>query len=132
MKKVTLSGEGIIIGENALAYLKDIKYKKAFIVTGGSSMKNNGILDTVSNYLSLAGCSSYIYSGIGMNPRIQEVMDGVETMRYHEPDVIIGLGGGSAMDAAKAMLLFYEFPKLNFENVLEKNMNGEILSRKRN
>ena len=75
MKKLTLSGDGIIIGKNALKYLETIKYKKAFVVTGGSSMKKYGVVNTAASYLKKAGCEPYIYEGIGMNPRIQEVMD---------------------------------------------------------
>ncbi len=125
-KKITLSGEGIVTGNDALSYLKNVEYSRAFIVTGGSSMEKNGFLAQVRDNLDQAGCQSLIYSGIKMNPRIQEVMDGVAKIREFNPDLVIGVGGGSAMDAAKAMLLFYEFEDLTFENVLEKNMGGKI------
>jgi len=55
----------------------------------------------------------------------KEVLDGLEVMRKKAPDVVIAVGGGSAMDAAKAMLLFYEFPQLNFENALTSEIPKE-------
>lgn len=126
MKKLVLSGKGIVTGSGSIAYLKEISYKKAFLVTGGHSMQRSGVLDKVQAYLKEAGCGSTVYAGIGKNPTIDEVRAGLVCMKEIEPDVVIAVGGGSAMDAAKAMLLFYEFPELNFENVLEKNAAGEI------
>ncbi len=126
MKKIVLGKEGIITGSGALEYLATVSYKKAFIVTGGSSMVKTGVIERAQAYLKQAGCEVTLYSGIKKNPTIEQVMDGLEQMRKVEPDVVVAVGGGSAMDAAKAMLLFYEFPELNFENVLEKNAKGLI------
>lgn len=131
MKQIILSGKGIIIGKGSLSYLSKITYKSAFIVTGGSSMTKNGIISKAVAYLEEAQCNSFVYAGIGKNPTIQEVMAGLKKMNEILPDVVIAIGGGSAMDAAKAMVLFYEFPTLTFENVLEKNMVGEIPSRRK-
>lgn len=118
MKNLVLSGKGIITGAGSLEYLSQISCKRAFIVTGGQSMIKSGVIDRVKKYLSGDGREITVYAGIGKNPTISEVMDGLEVMKVKEPDVVIGVGGGSAMDAAKAMLLFYEFPELNFQNVL--------------
>lgn len=125
MKNILL-GKQIITGKGALAFLAATKYKNAFIVTGGSSMIKSGVIDKCRDYLKQAGCQAFVFSGIGKNPTIYEVMEGVAEMRKVKPDVVIAVGGGSAMDAAKGMLLFYEFPALTFENVLEKNKAGEI------
>lgn len=126
MRKLVLSGKCIVTGNGSCTYLKQVSYKQAFLVTGGHSMQRSGVLDQVQGYLKEAGCESYVYAGIGKNPTIDEVYAGLERMKAVKPDVVIAVGGGSAMDAAKAMLLFYEFPELNFENVLERNTAGEI------
>ena len=129
MKKIVLGKEGIITGSGALEYLTSISYKRVFIVTGGNSMIKTGVIDKAQTYLKQAGCEVTLYSGIKKNPTIEQVMDGLNQMRSIKPDAILAIGGGSAMDAAKAMLLFYDFPELNFENVLEKNAKGQIPSK---
>ena len=129
MKKIVLGKDGIITGSGALEYLTSISYKRVFIVTGGNSMIKTGVIDKAQTYLKQAGCEVTLYSGIKKNPTIEQVMDGLNQMRSIKPDAILAIGGGSAMDAAKAMLLFYDFPELNFENVLEKNTKGQIPSK---
>ena len=129
MKKIVLGKDGIITGSGALEYLASISYKRVFIVTGGKSMIKTGVIDQAQTYLKQAGCEVTLYSGIKKNPTIEQVMDGLNQMRSIKPDAILAIGGGSAMDAAKAMLLFYDFPELNFENVLEKNAKGQIPSK---
>lgn len=126
MKKIVLSGKGILTGAGSLNYLSELKGEKAVIVTGGSSMLKNGVIAKAEEYLKEAGISSFVFSGIKKNPAIRQVMAGVAYLRQVRPDMIIAIGGGSAMDAAKAMLLFYEFEELDFENVLEQNQKGLI------
>ena len=126
MRKIVLSKDGIITGKGSLSYLKTISYKRAFVVTGGNSMKKAGVINRVMHYLEEAGCQGILHDGITKNPSIEEVAEGVKHMKEVKPDVVIAVGGGSAMDAAKGMLLFYEFEDLNFENVLEKNAKGFI------
>lgn len=129
MKKIVLGKDEIITGTGALEYLASISYKRVFIVTGGNSMIKTGVIEKAQTYLKQAGCEVTLYSGIKKNPTIEQVMDGLDQMRSMKPDVVLAIGGGSAMDAAKAMLLFYDFPEINFENVLEKNEKGQIPSR---
>lgn len=126
MKKIVLSKEGIVTGRGSLAYLKQVSYKKAFLVTGGSSMKRTGVIERVVTYLKTAGCDCEIHDGIGKNPTFEEVSEGLRHMKEYQPDLVLAVGGGSAMDAAKGMLLFYEFPQLNVSNVLEYNKAGKI------
>lgn len=126
MKRIVLSGKRIITGAGALAFLKEVTYEKVLIVTGGSSMKRSGVIDRAKEYLQVHGSKIEIYDGIKKNPTIEEVLDGLEKMKKFCPDCILAIGGGSAMDCAKAMLLFYEFPHLNFGNVLEENSKGLI------
>lgn len=126
MRKLVLSGKRIVTGRGSLEYLKELPYKNAVIVTGGSSMIRAGFVDKAEGYLKEAGCKATLISGIRKNPSFDEVFAGVRKLKEIKPDVVIALGGGSAMDAAKGMLLFYEFPNLNRDNVLEENAAGRI------
>lgn len=126
MRSITLSGKAIVFGSGSLEYMKDVSYNRAFIVTGGQSMIRTGVVDRIKEYMKGADKEVTVYPGIGKNPTKQEVLAGLEVMSFMEPDLVIALGGGSAMDAAKAMLLFYEFPHLNFDNVLENIAAGTV------
>ncbi|MCE0492504.1 iron-containing alcohol dehydrogenase [Vibrio salinus] len=109
----------IIYGEDALAELANLKGKKAAIVTGGSSMKRFGFLDQCQSHLSKAGIESIIIEGVEPNPSVATVWRGAEAMIQFEPDWIVAIGGGSALDAAKVMWCFYEHPHLKFEDIIE-------------
>ncbi|MDW6004435.1 iron-containing alcohol dehydrogenase [Vibrio mangrovi] len=109
----------IVYGEGALAELAKLQGKKAVIVTGGSSMKKFGFLDQCQDYLSQAGISSIIIDGVEPNPSVKTVWRGAEAMINFEPDWIVAIGGGSALDAAKVMWCFYEHPHLKFEDIIE-------------
>ena len=126
MRKLVLSGKGILTGEGSLLALKDLKYERALLVTGGSSMIKSGVIARAEKYLLMNGTETDLFSGVPKNPSIEDVLKGLVICRKFKPDVILAIGGGSAMDCAKAILLFYEFPYLNFENVLEFNKKGEI------
>lgn len=126
MRKLILSGKGILTGEGSLLALKDLKYERALLVTGGSSMIKSGVIARAEKYLQMNGTETDLFSGVPKNPSIEDVLKGLVICRKFKPDVILAIGGGSAMDCAKAILLFYEFPYLNFENVLEFNKKGEI------
>ncbi|ETI66024.1 bifunctional acetaldehyde-CoA/alcohol dehydrogenase [Neobacillus vireti] len=94
---------------------------RAFIVTSGSSMKN-GYVDKVQYYLKMNPnhIQSEVFFDIEPEPCIETVMNGAERMRKFQPDFIIALGGGSVMDAAKAMWLFYEHPDTDFKRLTQK------------
>lgn len=126
MKKLVLSGKQIITGVGSLSYLKELDYKRVVIVTGGSSMLRFGIIDRAKEYLESTGAEILVYSGIQKNPTMEEVQQGLQEFEKFKPDCVLAIGGGSAIDAAKAMLLFYEFPFLDFENVLDYNAKGKI------
>lgn len=126
MKKIVLSGKKIVTGAGSLIALKELDFQRVLLVTGGSSMRRTGVLDKAQEYLKETGAVTECYDGVQKNPTIHEVMCGVERMRNFKPDCVLAIGGGSAMDCAKAMLLFYEFPQLDFDNVLEINARGEI------
>ena len=108
----------VYYGDNAMEELKNLKgYKKAIIVTGGSSMKRGGFLDKCENILKDTGLEVKIFDGVEPDPSIETVYKGAEAMREFQPDVIVALGGGSALDAAKAMWVFYEYPEKKFDDI---------------
>ncbi|REK57759.1 MAG: butanol dehydrogenase [Geobacillus sp.] len=105
----------IYFGENALHVLKTLEGTKAALVIGGSSIKKNGNLDKIQRLLSEANIETKVIDGITTEPTTQMVKKGVRILNDFQPDWVIGIGGGSVMDAAKAMWLFYEHPELTFE-----------------
>ena len=126
VKNLVLSGRQIVTGSGAIGYLKKLSYKRVIIVTGGSSMIKNGIIDKAKEMLIMSGSGVRVISGIKKNPSFEEVDEGLKVFNEYRPDCVLAIGGGSAMDAAKAMLLFYEFPELNKENVIEYKEKGLI------
>lgn len=117
MARFTLPRD-LYFGEDALQELKNLKgYKKAFIVTGGSSMQKFGFLDKCKDYLEQAGMETKIFSGVEPDPSVETVYKGAKEMQDFEPDVIVSIGGGSPIDAAKAMWVFYEYPDLKFDDI---------------
>ncbi|WP_160684562.1 iron-containing alcohol dehydrogenase [Clostridium sp. C2-6-12] len=105
-------------GKGSLEALKTLKGKKAFVVVGGGSMKRFGFLDQVENYLKEAGMEVELFEGVEPDPSVETVMKGAEAMRKFEPDWIVAIGGGSPIDAAKAMWIFYEYPEFTFEQAV--------------
>lgn len=96
----------VIFESGALARLGEVagKYgKKAFIVTGGGSIKKSGVFDRAVSSLKDSGVAYAECTGVEPNPRITTVARGAETIRKENCDVVIALGGGSVMDAAKVM-----------------------------
>ncbi len=118
MRRFTLPRD-IYYEENSLAALKNLKGKKAFIVVGGGSMKRLGFLDETVTYLEEAGMTTKIYEGVEPDPSVETVMQGAGKMREFEPDWIVSIGGGSAIDAAKAMWVFYEYPETSFADIIQ-------------
>jgi alcohol dehydrogenase class IV len=117
MARFTLPRD-IYFGEKSLEALKSLKGKKAIIVVGGGSMKKFGFLDKVENYLKETGMEIKLLEGVEPDPSVETVMKGAQVMREFEPDWIISIGGGSPIDAAKAMWIFYEYPDFTFEQAV--------------
>ena len=97
--------------------LSGLKGKKAIIVTGGSSMRKGGFLDKAEQALKKAKMEVYILEGVEPDPSVTTVMKGAKIMQEFQPDWIIAIGGGSPIDAAKAMWAFYEYPDVTFESL---------------
>ncbi|HBA05063.1 MAG TPA: butanol dehydrogenase [Clostridium sp.] len=117
MARFTLPRD-IYHGEGALETLKTLKGKRAFVVVGGGSMKRFGFLQKVEDYLKEAGMEVKLFEGVEPDPSVETVMKGAEAMRSFEPDWIVSIGGGSPIDAAKAMWIFYEYPEFTFEQAV--------------
>lgn len=117
MARFTLPRD-IYYGSGAIDELKNLKgYKKAMILTGGSSMKRGGFLQKVEDILHEIGVETQLFEGIEPDPSIETVFKGAAAMRKFLPDVIVAIGGGSPIDAAKAMWVFYEHPEATFEEI---------------
>lgn len=117
MARFTLPRD-IYYGRGALDELKNLQGKKAIIVVGGGSMKRFGFLDRVVANLKEAGMETKLFEGVEPDPSVETVMKGAAAMREFEPDWIVSIGGGSPIDAAKAMWAFYEYPETKFEDLI--------------
>ena len=117
MKRFTLPRD-MYYGENALEILKSLEGKKAIIVLGGGSMKRFGFLDKIVSYLEEAGMETALFENVEPDPSVETVMAGAKRMEEFEPDWIVAVGGGSPIDAAKAMWAFYEYPNTSFEELI--------------
>lgn len=106
-------------GKGSLAELKNLIGKKAVLVLGGGSMKRFGFVDKAVGYLKEAGMEVALFENVEPDPSVETVMKGAEMMRKYQPDWIVAMGGGSPIDAAKAMWVFYEYPETSFEAIIQ-------------
>ena len=104
-------------GPHALEALKTLPGKRAMICVGGGSMKRFGFLDRAEAYLKEAGMEVELFEGIEPDPSVETVMKGAAAMDKFQPDWIVAIGGGSPIDAAKAMWIKYEYPDITFEDM---------------
>jgi alcohol dehydrogenase class IV len=104
-------------GKGALENLKNLKGERAVICVGGGSMKKFGFLDKAIAYLKEAGMEVQVIDGIEPDPSVETVMAGAAKMAEFQPDWIVAMGGGSPIDAAKAMWIKYEYPETTFEQM---------------
>lgn len=112
----------IYFEEDSIQYLEKMEgISRAFIVTDPVMVKL-GNVDKVLYYLRKREtyCHSEIYSDVESDPSVECIMRGVEAMNAFQPDVIIAIGGGSAIDAAKGMWLFYEHPDTSFDGLRQR------------
>lgn len=99
----------VVYGDEALSYLDELQGKRAFIVTD-PVLHKLGFTDLISQHLRTAGLEVGVFAEVEPEPSLQTVQRGAELLCDFQPDWIVGLGGGSAMDAAKAMWVLYERP----------------------
>lgn len=117
MMRFTLPRD-IYYGKGSLEQLKNLKGERAVLVLGGGSMKRFGFVDKVLAYLKEAGIEVKLIDGVEPDPSVETVFKGAEVMKEFKPDWIIAMGGGSPIDAAKAMWIFYEYPDFTFEQAV--------------
>ncbi|GAA0092052.1 iron-containing alcohol dehydrogenase [Paraclostridium bifermentans] len=105
----------LYFGDDAIDYLKSVKGKKAMLVIGSERLIKDGTVPKIQENLKEANIETVIFKGVENDPSVATVRKGVEMMNEFNPDLIIGIGGGSPIDAAKAMWIFYEYPEFTFE-----------------
>lgn len=122
MRPMKLAGQELLFGEGTLAHLADIKSKKMVIVLGDDIVYKNGVMDIVEKHLKTAGTPYKVYMGIEPDPKFSTVLKGAKFMLEEKPDFILAIGGGSTMDAAKAMWIYYEHPEIkDLETIADKS-----------
>jgi alcohol dehydrogenase class IV len=117
MARFTLPRD-LYYGKDSLEVLRTLKGRRAIVVVGGGSMKRFGFLDKAVGYLKEAGMEVRLFENVEPDPSVETVMRGAEVMRAFQPDLIVSMGGGSPIDAAKAMWVFYEYPETTFEALI--------------
>ncbi|MEG2774425.1 MAG: iron-containing alcohol dehydrogenase [Acetivibrio sp.] len=108
MRPMKLAGSELMFGKDSLEYIKSLPEKKIAIVIGGTSMEKCGILGRVEDYFHENGAETRVIRGVEPDPHFSTVVRGASEMKEFEPDLIVALGGGSVMDAAKTMWIYYE------------------------
>lgn len=107
----------VVFGEDALGHLAELKGRSAFIVTD-KNIVQLGFVDRVREQLGLAGITTTgVFDEVEPDPSLQTVDRGTEMIRQFEPDWLVAVGGGSVMDAAKAMRVQYERPDIKAEEI---------------
>jgi alcohol dehydrogenase class IV len=102
----------VVFGEDSLSHLQNIQGSRALIVTDATLAKL-GIAGRVEDVLHKAGFETCIFAEVEPEPSLQTVRRGAQVATEFGPDLIIGLGGGSPMDASKAIWAMYELPGLD-------------------
>jgi alcohol dehydrogenase class IV len=106
----------IVYGDDALSYLDELPGRRAFIVTD-VVLHKLGFTDLIAEHLRIAGMDIGVFPEVEPDPSLETVARGAAAMSEFAPDWIVGLGGGSAMDAAKAMWVLYERPDIKPEEI---------------
>jgi len=106
----------VVFGQDAVSRLAQLEGKAAFIVTDGNMVKL-GFVDKVKEQLSQAGIESSVFDGVEPDPSVETVKKGASEMSLYKPDWVVALGGGSVLDAAKAMWVLYERPDVRIEEL---------------
>ena len=106
----------------ALEELKEDNHKKAFIVTD-KTLDELGYTSHITRVLEQNHIDYRVFSEVGVDPTLSCTQEGAKMMREYQPDVIIALGGGSAMDSAKIMWVLYEYPEIRFKDLAMRFMD---------
>lgn len=108
MRPMKIAGKELMFGRGCLAHLETLKGTKAVIVTSGDILDKTGILPLVRKHLENVNIDSITFYDVEPDPSFSTIMKGATVMKEYQPDIIIAVGGGSAMDAAKGMWIYYE------------------------
>jgi alcohol dehydrogenase class IV len=106
----------IVFGEDALSRIDDIHALRALIVCG-KTVSRMGFIDIVKEHLDTAGIESQVFDEIEPEPTTATIRKGADKAQECLPDLIIGLGGGSSIDAAKAIWVLYERPDMQLQGI---------------
>ena len=121
MRPMKLAGSQLLFGKGSLQHLESLKGNKAVIVLANDIMIKNGVMAIVETHLKKAEIQFVTYMGVEPDPGFNTVLKGAKFMLQEQPDIIIAIGGGSAMDAAKAMWIYYEHPEIkDIEYLMDK------------
>lgn len=115
----------IYFERDSIQYLRVLQNCSRAMIVCDKSMIELGFVGIILNQLEQRRnkCVYQLFSEVEPNPDITTVRRGVEIMDAFKPDTIIAIGGGSPMDAAKAMWMFYEHPEIDFRNMIQKFMD---------
>lgn len=107
---------------NAANYLRHMPNVNRFFIVTDEGVADQGFADEITDIISKRrGQKEYeVFKAVTLDPNTDVIKDGVHRMNIFKPDVIIAIGGGSVMDAAKVMRLFYENPEMSFEEAYQK------------
>lgn len=130
MRPMKLAGDQLLFGENTLEHLASLKANKAVIVMQSDIMYQTGVMDIVEKHLKTANINYSTYVGFETDPKFSTVLKGARFMLDEGPDLIIAIGGGSSMDAAKAMWIYYENPEIQTLDYLMDKKNFPKLRKK--
>ena len=110
---------------NSIKYLRDMRDMEKVMIVTDRGMYNLGYVAKIEDVIRRRRnkVDIELFFDVQSDPTLEVVQAGVELMRSFEPDTIIALGGGSAMDAAKVMWLMYEHPEVNFDDIKQKFMD---------
>lgn len=111
--KIYFGKDSILINKEVFSSIGS----KALIVTGRNSAKKNGSYDDVVRALSEVGVKHVLFDQVEENPSLETIEKGGNIGKTNNVDFIIGIGGGSPMDAAKAMAIFIKNPEININNI---------------
>lgn len=107
--------KNIYSNPGSIEHLKSLKCKSAFVIASRAAAKR-GHLALLKESLP-AGCHVDLFTDIGVEPDFAIIQKAVEAMRLSQPDTVIAMGGGSVLDAAKIIRLFYDYPELKVEEL---------------
>lgn len=107
----------------ALSELKEVYGKKRAFVVTDSFLYMNGYTKPITDKLDEMGIVYTVFSDVQPDPTLANAQAGAKAMRAFQPDTIIALGGGSAMDAAKIMWVMYEHPEVDFQDMAMRFMD---------